>query len=96
MTAMRAITSRGAKGTGTRNTGRNRWSSAGARYEVLERAGEGTVFVVYRVRDKTNNRVLALKALKGGFNKHPRFAGALTVCAQRAAKFTHPQSGARR
>ena len=81
--------------TGKRNSRRNSgtrsdWGSAAARYEVLERVGEGTLFVVYRVRDRSNNRVQALKALKGAFNKHSRFATALGRAAQRASDLTHP------
>jgi serine/threonine-protein kinase len=52
--------------------------------------GEGTLFVVYRVRDRSNNRVMALKALKGAFNRHPRFASTLTACVDRMAKLSHP------
>jgi serine/threonine-protein kinase len=86
MTSMRTVSSRGGKGSATRN----RWDSAGSRYEVLERVGEGTLFVVYRVRDRSNNRVMALKALKGAFNRHPRFASTLTACVDRMAKLSHP------
>ncbi|HEX8235095.1 MAG TPA: protein kinase [Abditibacteriaceae bacterium] len=82
---MRTVSPRG-KGSATRN----RWDSAGSRYEVLERVGEGTLFVVYRVRDRSNNRVMALKALKGAFNRHPRFASTLTACVDRMAKLSHP------
>ncbi len=42
------------------------------------------------MRDKSNNRVQALKALKGAFNQHPRFAAALGTCAERAGQLTHP------
>jgi serine/threonine protein kinase len=86
MTSMRTVSSRGGKGSATRS----RWDSAGSRYEVLERVGEGTLFVVYRVRDRSNNRVMALKALKGAFNRHPRFGSTLTACVDRMAKLSHP------
>jgi hypothetical protein len=86
MTSMRTVSSRGGKGSATRN----RWDSAGSRYEVLERVGEGILFVVYRVRDRSNNRVMALKALKGAFNRHPRFSSTLTACVNRMAKLSHP------
>jgi hypothetical protein len=86
MTSMRTVSSRGGKGSATRN----RWDSAGSRYDVLERVGEGTLFVVYRVRDRSNNRVMALKALKGAFNRHPRFASTLTACVDRMGKLSHP------
>jgi serine/threonine-protein kinase len=67
--------------------------SAAARYEVLERASEGTLFVVYRVRErvevsrpfrKHNGRsqqsagaIRALKALKGAYSRHEQFAAAM-------------------
>lgn len=69
------------------------FAAAAARYEVLERVGEGTLFVVYRVRDRNDNRVLALKALKGAFSRHPRFAPALAQAARRATEFAHPNLG---
>ena len=53
------------------------WRSAAERYEVLGRAGEGTIFAVYRVRDRDNGRIYALKALKNAFVKHPRLSNAL-------------------
>lgn len=53
------------------------WRSAAERYEVLGRAGEGTLFAVYRVRDRDNGRIYALKALKNAFVKHPRLTNAL-------------------
>ncbi|MDQ3815513.1 MAG: protein kinase [Armatimonadota bacterium] len=81
--------------TGKRNSRRGSGmgrdgASAAARYEVLERVGEGTLFVAYRVRDRSNNGILALKALKGAFNKHSRFAGALDRAAERAVGLMHP------
>ncbi|RYG70726.1 serine/threonine protein kinase, partial [bacterium] len=76
---------RGASGrdkTG-RNGARNGKAGAGSRFEVLGRAGEGTLWIVYRVRERATGEVLALKALKGAFNRHPRFSVALlTSCAQ--------------
>ena len=69
------------------------FASAAARYEVLERVGEGTLFVVYRVRERNDKRVLALKALKSAFSRHPRFAPALALAARRATEFEHPHIG---
>ncbi|MBV9867506.1 MAG: protein kinase [Abitibacteriaceae bacterium] len=69
------------------------WGSAASRYEVLERVGEGTLFVVYRVRDRNDNRVFALKALKGAFSRHPKFAPALAQAAHRAVQLAHPNLG---
>ncbi|HVF10262.1 MAG TPA: PASTA domain-containing protein [Abditibacteriaceae bacterium] len=64
--------------------------SAASRYEVLERVGEGSLFVVYRVRDRTTNGVLALKALKGTFARHPRFGRVLSEVLQRTRAMRHP------
>ena len=57
---------------------RSQWRSAAERYEVLGRAGEGTLFAVYRVRDRDNSRIFALKALKNAFVQHPRLTNALS------------------
>jgi eukaryotic-like serine/threonine-protein kinase len=86
MKLMRVTAPRNPKSPGSRS----RWDSAGARYEVLERVDEGTLFVVYRVRDRTANRVMALKALKSTFSNHRRFTEALISVAERSMQFTHP------
>lgn len=57
--------------------GREPSRSAAERYEVLGRAGEGTLFAVYRVRERATGRILALKALKNAFVKHPRLTHTL-------------------
>jgi serine/threonine-protein kinase len=64
--------------------------SAAERYEVLERVGDGTLFVVYRVRDRTSNQVLALKALKGAYNRHLEFTQNIARAAQRVRQLSHP------
>lgn len=65
--------------------------SAASRYDVLERNGEGTLFVVYRVRDVTSHSIFALKALKGVYSRHRQFAGAIATAAQAASNLRHPQ-----
>ena len=79
-----------------RRTGRADGSS---RYEVLERRGEGTLWIVYRVRERADKAapkngpsapLLALKALKQVANRHPRLPGALTQSARRWATLSHP------
>ena len=65
-------------------------SSAASRYDVLERVGEGTLFVVYRVRDKSSHATCALKALKGVYSRHERFAPALMETSQSIATLRHP------
>ena len=80
-----------ARGSGARSgvrpgensgSGHAQWRSAAERYEVLGRAGEGTLFAVYRVRDRSNGRIHALKALKNAFVKHPRLTANLTRTAE--------------
>lgn len=65
--------------------------SAASRYDVLERNGEGTLFVVYRVRDKNTHALFALKALKGVYSRHRQFAGAITTAAHATSALRHPQ-----
>ncbi|HEX9998289.1 MAG TPA: protein kinase [Abditibacterium sp.] len=69
---------------GAARGGKNgRETQAGSRFEVLGRAGEGTLWIVYRVRERATGQVLALKALKGAFNRHGRFPTALMEsCSQ--------------
>ena len=54
-------------------------SSAGSRYDVQSRAGEGIAFVVYKVRERgvRSGRTFALKALKANFARNPNFASPL-------------------
>jgi len=80
--------------TGTRGSRRGAGgspddNSAASRYEVLERVGEGSLFVVYRVRDRNTNQVLALKALKGTFARHPRFGKVLGEVIGRTQSLRH-------
>lgn len=86
---MRALSSRGSK-SGGQGKSRSSRNVSGVRYDVLDRVGEGTLFVVYRVRDKNQGRVLALKALKNNFNAHAQFASALAQAATDSALFSHP------
>ena len=94
----------GAQSDGTSNGGVKRGGAA--RYEVLERRGEGTLWIVYRVRERAtkNGRdangtgagngsgaaSLALKALKSVANRHPRLAQALAHNARHWASLSHP------
>jgi len=64
-------------------------ASAAARYDVLERSGEGTIFVVYRVRDKKTRAICALKALKGAYSRHSKFGPAIMREAQGIATLRH-------
>ncbi len=94
---MRALSSRNTKTSAANSNGGSprpprgaKGNASGARYDVLDRVGEGTLFVVYRVREKNSNRLLALKALKNNFNAHPQFASALAQALTEAANFSHP------
>ncbi len=66
------------------------WRSAAERYEVLGRAGEGTLFAVYRVRDRDNSRIFALKALKNAFVQHPRLTNALARSFENLLPLNNP------
>ena len=89
MFAMRALSSRNTK-TSNAASPRLPRSASDVRYDILDRVGEGTLFVVYRVRKKSSNRLLALKALKNNFNAHPQFAPALAQALAENAAFSHP------
>ena len=92
------------KPSGGRRNGRSsvRRGTGAARYEVLERRGEGTLWIVYRVRERLSERadakdatgpsapLLALKALKQVANRHPRLPAALTESARHFATLSHP------
>ncbi len=65
-------------------------SGASARYDVLEREGEGTLWVCYRARDRATGLVCALKALKSTFARHPRFPALLLSRLQREVSLRAP------
>ena len=81
---------------GQRDKRGNGRAGGASRYEVLERRGEGTLWIVYRVRERVAKTapkdapLLALKALKQAANRHPRLPQALTQHAQRWASLSHP------
>ena len=87
-----------------RNGRRNGRTDGASRYEVLERLGEGTLWIVYRVRERTNKTtpskalaaapLLALKALKQAANRHPRLPQALIQSLRRFADLSHPNLAA--
>ena len=89
------------KAANGRRNGRaaNGRGSGASRYEVLERRGEGTLWIVYRVRERPGKSavsdgpsppLLALKALKQVANRHPRLPAALAQSARRFAGLSHP------
>jgi serine/threonine-protein kinase len=58
--------------------------SAAQRYEVLDRHGEGVLFVVYRVRERSTLDLFALKALRHSYARHQPFCAAWRQAAQAA------------
>jgi serine/threonine-protein kinase len=72
-------------------SGRNGSDSAATRYEVLEREGEGSLWVTYRVRERTSGRIYALKALKSTFAKHTAFTKSLLQVLGSAPAWSHPR-----
>lgn len=64
--------------------------SAAERYEVLDRHGEGVLFVVYRVRERSTLDVFALKALRHSYARHHAFCTAWQQVAQAAIRRRTP------
>ncbi len=62
----------------------------GDRYEVLEEIGNGGMAYVYKAKDKTLNRNVALKVLKEEFSKDQAFIKRFQIEAQSAAALSHP------
>jgi predicted Ser/Thr protein kinase len=58
--------------------------------EVLELLGQGGMGAVYRARQKTLDRVVALKVLSPEVGQDPAFAERFTREAQALARLTHP------
>lgn len=64
------------------------------RYEVLEKIGEGPLFTVYKVRDKVQNQIVALKSVVGAFAKDNAFVQGLRRGLSSAANLNHPNIAA--
>ncbi|HNX29012.1 MAG TPA: protein kinase [Syntrophomonadaceae bacterium] len=62
----------------------------GDRYEILEIIGEGGMAIVYKARDITLDRVVAIKVLKDEFDNDPSFVERFKIEALAAAKLSHP------
>jgi eukaryotic-like serine/threonine-protein kinase len=60
------------------------------RYEVMEKIGEGTIFTVYKARDKMLNRLVALKMLKSELQQNKGFADSLCAGYRAASALNHP------
>ncbi len=62
------------------------FSGGPSRYQVLDRLGQGAAGEVWRARDRTLDRIVALKFLRGG---DPDDEGRLVLEAQRQARVAH-------
>ena len=76
----------GAPGSASGRGARNRRAP---RYEVQDRLGEGSLWIVYRVRSAGGGSV-ALKALRGAGNRHLRLPIALDSAATQWHALSHP------
>ncbi len=64
------------------------------RYEVLEKTSEGTVFTVYKARDKAGNRVVSLKTTLPGYTADAPFMAGLRLGIASATKLSQPSIAA--
>ena len=62
----------------------------GNRYEVLEKVGNGGMATVYRAKDKTLGRNVAIKVLKEEYANDQEFIKRFQIEAQSAASLSHP------
>ena len=62
----------------------------GNRYEILEKVGNGGMATVYKAKDKTLNRYVAIKVLKDEFANDQEFIKRFQIEAQSAAALSHP------
>lgn len=62
----------------------------GNRYEILEKIGKGGMATVYKAKDKTLNRYVAVKVLKDEFANDQEFIRRFQIEAQSAAALSHP------
>lgn len=60
------------------------------RYEVLEKVGDGTLFSVYKSRDKVLNRLVAVKVLSKNLMENKDFAAGISQSYQSIAALAHP------
>jgi serine/threonine-protein kinase len=61
-----------------------------ANLEILERLGEGAMGVVYRARQATLNRVVALKVIHAGARADPKQLARFRTEVQAVARLSHP------
>jgi serine/threonine-protein kinase len=63
--------------------------SATLRYEVLNKIGEGTLFVVYRVKDHLLNQTVALKVIRPEIVRHTRLVQTIRRSEEVATRLPH-------
>ena len=62
----------------------------GKRYEIVEKIGQGGMATVYKAKDKTLNRYVAVKVLKDEYANDEEFIRKFQIEAQSAAALSHP------
>ncbi len=62
----------------------------GKRYEIVEKIGKGGMATVYKAKDKTLNRYVAVKVLKDEYANDEEFIRKFQIEAQSAAALSHP------
>jgi len=60
------------------------------RYEILEKTGEGSLFTVYRTRDKVMNRMTAIKVLRPDYCDGSNLPSRLLDRARKLIPINHP------
>lgn len=60
------------------------------RYEIIEKIGSGGMSYVYKAKDHTLNRFVAIKVLKSEFSDDQNFLAKFRIEAQSAAGLVHP------
>lgn len=60
------------------------------RYEILEKAGDGALFSVYRARDKVLNRLVGIKALTKDLGGNTAFATSVIQSYKSMGSLSHP------
>ena len=85
-------TGRGRTDAGENESGPNgaRSAKTGARFQVLEKLGDGAQWAAYRVQNRATGEIVALKALKPAANRHPRLSKTMTEVAQTWQNLENP------
>src|SRR3990172_8840014 len=60
------------------------------RYEIVEQIGQGGMATVYKARQPTLDRVVALKVIRAGYSEDPEFLERFRREARAVARLDHP------